>query len=156
MYVPVYYTEGGLFIKQAREFGLDIPVIGADGFHNDTLVELAGNENANDIYYTSHFSLHSENPKTVEFVAAFEEEYGKQPDTFNALGYDATQLLIAAIEKAGSTDRAAIKDAIASIQDFDGVTGSFSIDENHNPIKSVVVIGLENGEESSVFEVKPE
>lgn len=156
MYVPVYYTEGGLFIKQAREFGLDIPVIGADGFHNDTLVELAGIENANDIYYTSHFSLHSENPKTVEFVAAFEEEYGKQPDTFNALGYDATQLLIAAIEKAGSTDRTAIKDAIASIQDFDGVTGSFSIDENHNPIKSVMVIGLENGEESSVFEVKSE
>lgn len=156
LYVPVYYTEAGLFIKQAREFGLDVPVVGADGFHNDTLVELAGNENATDVYYTSHFSLLSENEKTVEFVTAFEEEYGKQPDTFSALAYDATQLLMNAINEAGSTDRAAVRDAIAATTDFDGVTGTFSMDENNNPVKSVVVIGLENGEETSVVDVAAE
>ncbi|UUX35364.1 ABC transporter substrate-binding protein [Fundicoccus culcitae] len=156
LYVPVYYTEGGLFIKQAREFGLEIPVVGADGYHNDTLIELAGTENANNVYYTSHFSLMSDNEKTAAFVAAFEEEYGKQPDTFSALAYDATQLMMFAIEEAGSTDRNAIRDALENIDYFEGVTGSFSIDENHNPVKSVVVIGLENGEETSVIEVAPE
>ncbi|UUX35365.1 ABC transporter substrate-binding protein [Fundicoccus culcitae] len=156
LYVPVYYTEAGLFIKQAREFGLDLPVMGADGYHNDTLVELAGDANATDVYYTSHFSLLSENEKTVEFVAAFEEEYGKQPDTFSALAYDATLLLMNAIDTAGSTDRDAVRDAISATTDFEGVTGTFSMDENNNPVKSVVVLGLENGVETSVVEVAPE
>lgn len=156
IYIPAYYTEAGLIIKQAREMGIDQPIIGPDGFSSEVLVELSGAENANDVYYTDHFSNESEEESVQSFLAEFEAKYDKEGGTWSALGYDAAMLIIDAIEESGSTDPAEITKAIAETTDFSGVTGTFAIDENHNPVKPAVMIELQNGEIASAENVSAE
>ncbi|CZQ84488.1 ABC transporter substrate-binding protein [Trichococcus ilyis] len=155
IFLPGYYEEGGLIIKQAREMGIAQPILGPDGFANSTLVELAGADNVDNVFYASHFTPNSEDPKVQEFLAAFEAEYGKPADSFAALAYDAAQLVFDAITTADSTDPQAITDALAATEDFEGVTGTFSFDENHNPIKSAFVIELQDGVEVGNSVVEP-
>jgi len=155
IFLPGYYEEGGLIIKQAREMGITQPILGPDGFANSTLVDLAGADNVDNVFYASHFTPNSEDPKVQEFLAAFEAEYGKPADSFAALAYDAAQLVFDAIQTADSTDPQAITDALAATEDFEGVTGTFSFDENHNPIKSAFVIELQDGVEVGNSVVEP-
>lgn len=150
LYVPGYYTEVGLLIKQARELGITQPIVGGDGLGNQTLVDLAGASNVNDVYYTAHYSPLSEDEDLQAFLTKFEEEYGKQADQFAVLSYDATMLLLDAVERAGSADRQAVTDALAATETFDGLTGTFSIDEDHNPVKEVLMLQLTNGEVENV------
>ncbi len=145
LYLPIYYTEAGLFIKQAREMGITQPIVGGDGFHSPTLVELAEPQNANDIYFTSHFSTESDDPKVQEFLKKYEEKYGQEADTFAALAYDAANLIFDAAERAGEANPEAIKDAIAATENFEGVTGTFAIDENHDPVKPALMLKIEDG-----------
>lgn len=156
LYIPGYYTETGLLIKQAREMGINTPIMGGDGYGSETLIELAGAQNINDIYYTSHFSLEDENPRLQEFVKKFEEKFGHKPDTFSALAYDAGCLLLQAIEEAGSTDRQAIQAALAATKDFEGVTGTFSMDAQHNPTKPALMLELQEGKVASIHEATSE
>ena len=124
--------------------GITQPIVGGDGLSSDKLAALAGNSaNLSNVYYTSHFSTLSKDSDVQEFVKAYKEKFGANPDTFAALSYDATQLLMKAIEKAGSTDPQAITKALAETTDFDGVTGTFSMGADHTPIKSAVVIELD-------------
>jgi len=157
LYVPGYYEEVGLIIKQAREMGITQPIVGGDGLSSDKLAALAGNSsNLSNVYYTSHFSTLSDDADVQAFVKAYKEKYGSNPDTFAALSYDATQLLMKAIEKAGSTDPQAITKALAETKDFDGVTGTFSMGADHTPVKSAVVIEFQNGQEVSAQEYSAE
>lgn len=155
LYIPGYYDEAGLIIKQAREMGIDQPILGPDGFANTTLVELAGAGNVNDIYYTGHFTPNSESAVVQDFLTAYEEEHGVPADSFAALAYDATNLLFAAVELAESADPQDVTDAISQVTDFEGVTGTFTLDENHNPVKNTYVIELQNGEEVGHTIVEP-
>ena len=150
LYVPGYYTEVGLLIKQARELGITQPIVGGDGLGNQTLVDLAGASNVNDVYYTAHYSPLSDDEDLQDFLTKFEEEYGKQADQFAVLSYDATMLLLDAVERAGSADRQAVTDALAATETFKGLTGTFSIDEDHNPVKEVLMLQLTNGEVENV------
>lgn len=150
LYVPGYYTEVGLLIKQARELGITQPIVGGDGLGNQTLVDLAGASNVNDVYYTAHYSPLSDDEDLQDFLTKFEEEYGKQADQFAVLSYDATMLLLDAVERAGSADRQAVTDALAATETFKGLTGTFSIDEDHNPVKEVLMLQLTNGEVANV------
>ena len=153
LYVPGYYEEVCLIIKQSREMGITQPIVGGDGLSSDKLAALAGNSsNLSNVYYTSHFSTLSDDADVQAFVKAYKEKYGTNPDTFAALSYDATQLLMKAIEKAGSTDPQAITKALAATKDFDGVTGTFSMGPDHTPVKSAVVIEFQNGQEVSAQE----
>ena len=157
LYVPGYYEEVGLIIKQAREMGITQPIVGGDGLSSDKLAALAGNSsNLSNVYYTSHFSTLSKDSDVQAFVKAYKEKFGANPDTFAALSYDATQLLMKAIEKAGSTDPQAITKALAETKNFDGVTGTFSMGADHTPIKSAVVIEFQNGQEVSAQEYSAE
>lgn len=157
LYVPGYYEEVGLIIKQAREMGITQPIVGGDGLSSDKLAALAGNSsNLSNVYYTSHFSTLSDDADVQAFVKAYKEKFGSNPDTFAALSYDATQLLMKAIETAGSTDPQAITKALAEIKDFDGVTGTFSMGADHTPVKSAVVIEFQNGQEVSAQEYSAE
>ncbi len=157
LYVPGYYEEVGLIIKQAREMGITQPIVGGDGLSSDKLAALAGSSsNLSNVYYTSHFSTLSEDADVQAFVQAYKEKYGSNPDTFAALSYDATQLLMKAIETAGSTDPQAITKALAETKDFDGVTGTFSMGADHTPVKSAVVIEFQNGQEVSAQEYSAE
>ena len=147
IFLPGYYEEAGLIIKQARDLGIDVPILGADGFDSPDLVKLAGEDALNDIYFSNHYSSLDEDPLVVQFIEDFNEEYGREPDAFNALGYDLAMVVVDGLKRAGKVDREALKDALASTEDFAGVTGSFSIDENHNPVKAIVVISLKDGKQ---------
>lgn len=155
IFIPGYYGQVGLIIKQAREAGITVPIIGADGFDSPELVNLAGANNLNDVYYSAHYSSLSEDEKVVEFINKFKTKYNKTPNAFSALAYDSVYLLVDAIERAGSADTEAITKALAETKDFQGVTGDIQIDAKHNAIKTAVVIGLQNGKETSAVEVKP-
>lgn len=155
IFIPGYYDEAGLIIKQARDLGIDAPVLGADGFDSPVLLELAGEEALNDVYFSNHYSSLDEDPLVQDFIAKYKEKYGVEPNAFNALGYDLGRWAADAIKRAGSADSAKITEALAATKAFEGVTGTFDMDENHNPVKSIVVIGLENGAQATSVKVDP-
>ena len=156
IYIPGYYTEAGLIIKQAREMGIEQPIIGADGFGDEKLIETAGASNVKNVYYTGHFSTKAPATDKVEpFVAAFEKKYGKQPSSFNALAYDSVYMIKQAIEDEGKATPEAINKGLANLKDFEGVTGKITMDKEHNPVKSAVVLGLTDGKETSAETVNP-
>ncbi len=120
------------------------------------MVQTAGAENVSNVYYTGHFSTKAPaNDKVEPFVAAFNEKYGKEPSAFNALAYDAVYMIKQAIEDQNSTDSLAIAAGLSELKDFVGVTGEITMDENHNPEKSAVVLGLTDGKETSADTVEP-
>ncbi|NLI17745.1 MAG: ABC transporter substrate-binding protein [Actinomycetales bacterium] len=149
VYLPGYYNEAGLIIKQARELGISAPILGADGFDSPTLLELAGADALNDVYFTNHYSSLDEDPTVQDFIAAFREAYGEDPNAFHALGYDTAKFVVDAISRAASLDGEAIKTAMEETEDFPAVTGTLSVDENHNPVKAIVVIRLQDGQQAS-------
>ncbi|NLD22964.1 MAG: ABC transporter substrate-binding protein, partial [Bacteroidales bacterium] len=155
IFIPGYYEEAGLIIKQARDLGIDAPVVGADGFDSPVLLELAGAEALNDVYFSNHYSSLDEDPLVQDFIAKYKEKYNVEPNAFNALGYDLGKWAADAIKRAGSQDPTAIAEALAKTEGFAGVTGTFDMDANHNPVKSIVVIGLENGAQATSIKVDP-
>lgn len=153
LYVPGYYEEAGPIIKQAREMGLDQPILGPDGMGNEILRELAGAENMNDIYYTSHFVVTSEDPAVQEFVSDYKDEFNVEADMFTGLAYDSVYVLKEAIESAESSDPKEVNETLKNITDFPGITGTFSFDEMHDPVKTVNIIEIQDNEEAGVYEV---
>ncbi|WP_338449160.1 ABC transporter substrate-binding protein [Niallia oryzisoli] len=152
VYIPGYYEEVGLILKQAKELGLDVPFMGGDGWDSPTLVEIAGAEALTNTYITNHYSSGDTDEKIQNFVKAYEAKYKETPDAFNALGYDTGYLLADAIKRAGSADPVKIKEALEDTKDLSLVTGNFTYDEKHNPVKSATILTFENGEQ--VFETK--
>lgn len=145
IFIPGYYNEAGLIIKQARAQGIKAPILGADGFDSPTLLELAGAAALNDIYYSNHYSSLDQDPLVQSFIADYKAEYKAEPGAFSALGYDLAKFVIDGISRSAALDGASLQAALASTEDFKGVTGSFSIDENNNPVKAIVVISLKDG-----------
>lgn len=153
LYIPGYYAEAGLIIRKARELGIDCPIIGADGFDSPTLPDIAGAANLNDVYYTTAYTTVGASTELLEFVDAYKAKYNEEPSMFAALAFDATNLLIEAVEKAG-TDAEAVKGALDEIE-FNGITGSFTFDDTHTPVKSVLVVELVDGVQEDAVNVTP-
>ncbi len=154
LYIPGYYNEAGLIIKQAKELGIDVTIVGPDGFDSTTFIDLAGAANLNDVYFTTAYTTVGASAELQAFIDAYKAEYNTEPNMFSALAYDATNLLIQAVEAAGSNDATKIQQALANVQ-FSGVTGSFSFNEAHTPIKSVLVVKLVDGVQSDAISVSP-
>lgn len=153
LYVPGYYNESGLIIKQAREAGITQTILGPDGMDSPKLAELAGKENLNDVYFTTAYTTVDASDELTSFIEAYKAEYDEEPDMFSVLAYDATNLGLQALEKAGETGEA-LNEAIKNIE-FTGLTGSFTFDEEHTPLKKVLVVELENGVQVNPVEVDP-
>jgi len=154
LFVPGYYQEAGLIIKQARELGITQPILGADGFDSPELAEIAGPQNVNNVYFSNHYSSLYEDATVLAFIDAFKAaNNGKAPSAFNAMGYDLGKYVTDTITRANSADPKDIAAALATTKDWSGVTGTFSVGEDHNVIKSAVVIRLENGVEVSAIRV---
>ncbi|WP_318616860.1 ABC transporter substrate-binding protein [Sporosarcina sp. YIM B06819] len=153
--IPGYYEEVGLIVKQAREMGITVPLMGADGWDSPTLLDLAGAEALNNTFTTNHYSSEDTDGIIQEFNDKFEAKYSKLPDAFNALGYDTVYLLADAIKRAGGADSVKIKDALATTKDLELVTGLYSVDENHHPIKSATILEYKNGKQEFKTKVNP-
>ncbi len=155
--VPGYYEEVGLIVKQAREIGLDVPFMGGDGWDSPTLVEIAGADALNNTFFTNHYSAVNPDEKIQNFIKAFGEEYdGEAPDAFNALGYDTAYFLADAIKRAGSADSVKIKEALETTKDLSVVTGTFTVDEKHNPIKSAIILEMVDGKQTYKTQIDPQ
>ncbi|MCX8023816.1 MAG: ABC transporter substrate-binding protein [Thermanaerothrix sp.] len=146
VYLPDYYNVVNLVTKQAKEKGINVPFIGGDGWDSSDL-DLAAADGG---YFTNHYSPDDPRPEVQNFRKAYGEKYKdendnpKVPDALAALAYDATNLLLEAINQAGTTDTAKVKDTLEKIK-FSGVSGQITFDANHNPIKSAVILAVKDG-----------
>ena len=154
VFVPGYYNEVGLIVKQARELGITVPIVGGDGWDSAKLADLAGAANLKDTYFVDH--MWAEDPATKPFADAYKAKYNAEPDALAALGYDAAEMLISAIKTSGSTDPEKLRSALENIKDFQGVTGVITVDpKTHNPVKSAVIIKLVDGKKTLLTHVNP-
>jgi branched-chain amino acid transport system substrate-binding protein len=144
VFVPGYYTEVGLIAKQARELGLQVPLLGGDGWDSAKTLEIGGAA-VEGYYFSNHYAADSDSPKVQEFVKGYHAKYGESPDAMAALGYDAAGILANALGRAGSTEGEKLRAAIAATHDYDGVTGRITIDEARNARKDAVVLKIEGG-----------
>lgn len=143
IYVPGYYTEVVNIAKQARKLGLNIPLIGGDGWDSEELKN-AGDA-LNGCYFTNHYSHEDPRPEVQEFVKKYQAKYGKVPDGLAALGYDAAKILFDAAARAKSMSGRDLADAINATKDYQAVTGKITIDANRNAQKDAVVLEVVNG-----------
>ncbi|MCH4157103.1 MAG: ABC transporter substrate-binding protein [Acidaminococcaceae bacterium] len=155
IYVPGYYEEIGKIVKQAREIGLNVPFVGGDGWDSPKLVEIAGAKALNNTYFTNHYSADDTSAASKAFVDAYQKEYKQRPDACAVLGYDAANILFNAIKTAGDLTPAKISQAIAATKNFAAVTGNISLNENHDAVKSAVIIEYKDGKQAFKATVKP-
>lgn len=144
IYVPGYYQEVALIVKEGRQIGLTMPFLGCDGWANQALIAIGGKA-MDGCYFTNHFSPEDQSPIVKEFVGKYREKYRSVPDTFAALGYDAASILCDSIKRAASPDSQQIRDALAKTAGFEGVTGVISLDANRNAAKPVLIIAIRDG-----------
>jgi branched-chain amino acid transport system substrate-binding protein len=154
VFVPGYYQEVALIVKQGRQIGLTMPFIGCDGWANQTLIAIGGKA-VDGCFFTNHFSPDDQSPIVNSFVTKYQEKYGVLPDTFSALGYDAARLLADAIKRAGSSDPQAIRDALAKTAGFQGVTGEISLDANRNASKPGLIVTVKQGKFEIAEKIAP-
>jgi len=151
IYLPDYYNIVNLVTAQAKEKGINAPFMGGDGW-DSTDLDLAAADGG---YFTNHYSDKDTRPIVVNWLKAYGAKYnGAVPDALATLAYDATNLMLAAIDKAGKNDPVAVKDALAAIS-WEGVSGKITFDAQHNPIKSAVILQVKDGEVKYVASVAP-
>ncbi|MCJ7789139.1 MAG: ABC transporter substrate-binding protein [Candidatus Atribacteria bacterium] len=143
IFLAAYYAAAALEAKQARALGITVPFVGADGWDSSELTKLAGDA-INGGYFCNHYSPDDPRPINQNYLKKYKEAYGETPDALATLAYDAALILIDSIQRAGSTDGAAIRDAMAATN-MECVSGQITFDENRNPIKSAAIIKVENG-----------
>ena len=172
IFIPGYYTEVGLIARQARELGLNVPMLGGDGWVSDRLLEIA-QDALNGSYLVNHYWEKDPNPLVQGFVANYKKRYNATPDGLAALAYDAAGVLAHAMQQLLSEDskafdtlsgppnadqkaaRAKLRDLIAATRDYPGVTGKISLDEHRNAVKTAVFLGIENRNYKFVATVEP-
>jgi len=155
IFIPAYYEEVGKIVKQARELGITIPLLGTDGWDDPKVVEIAGAKSLNNTYFSNHYSSQDTDPAVVKFVAAYKKEYNQEPSALAALGYDSGLMIADAIKRAGGLEGVKIAEALAKTKDLKVSTGILTIDANHNPVKSAVVIEMKDGKQTFKTKVNP-
>ncbi len=142
IFLPDYIAKVGVILSQVKELGLDVVAIGGDGWDG---IEGDYAEVAEGHYFANHYAKTDEAAVVQDFISAYESAYESSPNALAALAYDSTYIMKGAIEKAASTDSEAIITALAET-DKDGVTGHVTFDENGDPIKSISIIQIVDGE----------
>jgi branched-chain amino acid transport system substrate-binding protein len=144
IFVPGYYNDIGQIAIQARDLGMKQPLAGGDGWESPKLIEIGGDA-LEGCFYSNHYHIDDPSPAVREFVQKYKERFGQDPDSLAALGYDSTRVLAEAIKRAGTTDSAKLRDAIAATQGFSGVTGMINLGPDRNPIgKKLAILEIKN------------
>ena len=154
VYVPGYYTDVALVVRQGRELGMKMPFLGGDGWDSARLYEIGGKA-LDGCYFSNHYSADDPSPRIQEFVKRYRDKFGEVPDGLAALGYDAAQVALDAMARARDLTGPSIKEALEQTKDFPGVTGVITIDADHDAVKPAVVLKIEGGKASYVTAVKP-
>jgi branched-chain amino acid transport system substrate-binding protein len=142
IFLPNYYSEVPLQIQQAHRLGITTPFLGSDSWGSAEILNLCGKD-CDGYYFSTHFAADMATPVATKFITAFKAKYGHAPDDLAALTYDAFGLLWTALHTAGKVDRLAVRDALANIPRYDGVTGTMQFSEGSgDPIKSAVIVQI--------------
>ncbi len=144
LFLPNYYSEVPLQVQQAHKIGFTGAILGSDSWGNLELINLCGAD-CEGYFFTTHYAPDIATPKAQAFIKAYEAAYGKTPDDVAALTYDSFGLLFQAIQTAGKIDRQAVRDALAGITLYEGVTGNMQFKGSGDPIKSAVILQIKNG-----------
>ena len=156
IFIPGYYMEVGLLARQARTLGLNVPLVGGDGWDSPRLMQIGGEALAGG-FFSTHFSAADPDPQVQRFVADYQRLFGSAPDSFSATAYDAARIMLAAIERAPTLDRAAVRDSLAATRDFPGVTGAVTFNPERNALKPIIVVRIgANSRQTVEAHVTPE
>jgi branched-chain amino acid transport system substrate-binding protein len=155
LFIPGFYTDVGQIAIQARDLGLDVPLVGGDGWDSPVVIEIGGKA-VEGSYFSDHYFVGDTRPVVQTFVAEYRKRYNRNPEANAALGYDALKIFAQAMGRAGSTDRKAIRDQIAATKDYQGVSGTISMGADRNPVKPVAMIKIENGQMNFAGWITPE
>jgi branched-chain amino acid transport system substrate-binding protein len=155
IFIPGYYNEVGTIAHQARELGINVPLLGGDGWDSPTIFQAAAGALEN-CYFSNHYSPEDKSPTIQEFIQRFKvKNSGETPDAMAALGYDATKILADAMKRAKSLSGPDLRDAIAATKDFPGVTGKITIDKDRNAEKPAVVLQIRGNAYHYVTTINP-
>lgn len=148
LFTPQYYDEVPLIAKQAHQLGWKKPIMGSDSWGSAELMKLCGSD-CNGSFFSTHYAAAGATGPTREFIDRYQAKYGYVPDDVAALTWDATRMLLQAVQNAGKftgnleNNRKAIRDALAKIKDFDGITGKMTFTEGSgDPVKCAVIVKI--------------
>ena len=145
VFVPGYYTESALIVRQARDLGITVPFFGGDGWEDEQLLSIGG-EALNGCYYSTHFSAENSDASVRKFVTKYKARWKNEvPGAFSAHGYDAVYVLADAIKRAGTTDGPKLRDALAATKNFAGASGITTLDQDRNASKPATIIAIKGG-----------
>jgi branched-chain amino acid transport system substrate-binding protein len=142
IYVPAYYTDVGLISRQVRELGMKVPLMGGDGWDSEELYKISAGA-LDGSFFSNHYTTESPDQSVKDFISKYKAAYGSVPDALAALGYDAALVAADAMNRAKDLTGPDIADALAATKDYKAVTGNISLNEQHNAVKSAVVIAIE-------------
>ncbi len=145
VFLATMYNDGALISKQREKMGWNLPVMGASALYSPQLIQLGGTA-VNGIYSNVSFFAKDPDPRIHAYVSTFEKKYGNTPNFAAALAYDCVYILADAIKRAGSVDRNAVRDALASSKDFKGLAGSITFSPDRDAIKTYKVVQVVNGD----------
>ncbi|MCK9216316.1 MAG: ABC transporter substrate-binding protein [Firmicutes bacterium] len=155
IFAPGNFTESALLISQAKQLGIDVPMIGGDTWETPEFIDI-GKDAVEGAVFSTFFA--TEQPITNEskvFLDEYRKEFDKEPAAVTALGYDAYILILDAIERAGSIEHDAVRDEIAKTKDFEGSAGFVTLDENGDAVKDAVIKVVKDGKFTYMDTVKP-
>jgi branched-chain amino acid transport system substrate-binding protein len=154
IYIPDYYNKVALIAKQLREKGLKGTMLGGDGFDSPELLKIAGSAIVGS-YFTNHYSPDRKDPIADAFIKQYKDKYGMVPDALGALGYDATVMLLKALDSVAKPTQEEIMKALTNLKNFKGVTGSITFDKNGDAVKSVVMLKVEKSGFKYITTINP-
>jgi branched-chain amino acid transport system substrate-binding protein len=142
IFLPDYYNKAALIAKQVREKGLKSTLVGGDGWDSPDLIKIGGSAIIGN-YFTNHYSPERKDKVAEAFIQKYKQKHGAVPDALAALAYDATQIFLQSLDKAGKTTPEEVLKVLTDLKNFKGVTGMISFDKNGDPIKSAVILKVE-------------
>ncbi|MBC8249034.1 MAG: ABC transporter substrate-binding protein [Anaerolineales bacterium] len=155
-FTPQYYDEVPLIVKQAHELGWTKPIVGSDSWGSAELMTLCGDD-CKGLFFSTHYAAAGAKGATKEFIDRYNAKYGYVPDDVGALTWDAMLIVQKAIQDCGKitgdlkADRKCIRDALARIKDFEGITGKMTFTEEGDPIKCAVIVKISDAGEFEFY-----
>ncbi len=147
LFTPQYYNEVALIVQQAHELGWNKPIVGSDSWGSAETVELCGKD-CYGLFFSTHYAAAGAKGATKAFIERYEKEHGYTPDDVAALTWDSLHIVQEAVRSCGKItgnlekDRQCVRDALAGIKEFDGITGQMTFTEEGDPIKCAVIVRI--------------
>lgn len=147
LFTPQYYNEVALIVQQAHELGWNKPIVGSDSWGSAETVELCGKD-CYGLFFSTHYAAAGAKGATKAFIDRYNKKHGYVPDDVGALTWDALGIVQKAIQSMGKItgniekDRKSVRDAMAKIKEFNGITGKMTFTEDGDPIKCAVIVRI--------------